>query len=119
MGLRSERKWPEPDKNSLGGNMATLTLERPQPSEVPCARTLHIIQKGYAIWIGFLLFLYSALFFTLTFFGPHLQPLATLYTGGALWPIGRKRPRSSSTLVKPFGWRFWSCCWVRQFLASS
>jgi len=64
--------------------MATLTLERPQPSEVHCARTLHTIQKGYAIWIGFLLFLYSALFFTLTFFGPHLQPLATLYTGGAL-----------------------------------
>ena len=64
--------------------MATLTLERPQPSEVHCARTLHTIQKGYAIWIGFLLFLYSALFFTLAFFGPHLQPLATLYTGGSL-----------------------------------
>ena len=64
--------------------MATLTLERPQPSEVPCARTLHIIQKGYVIWIGFLLFLYSALFFTLAFFGPHLQLLATLYTGGSL-----------------------------------
>jgi len=64
--------------------MATLTLERPQPSEVHCARTLHTIQKGYAIWIGFLLFLYSALFFTLAFFGPHLQPLTTLYTGSSL-----------------------------------
>ena len=64
--------------------MATLTLERTQPSEVPCARTLHTIQKGYAMWIGFLLFLYSSLFFTLAFFGPHLQLLATLYTDGSL-----------------------------------
>jgi len=64
--------------------MATLTLEKTQPSEVPCARTLHTIQKGYAMWIGFLLFLYSSLFFTLAFFGPHLQLLATLYTDGSL-----------------------------------
>jgi methyl-accepting chemotaxis protein len=64
--------------------MATMTLEKPQPSEVQGGSILHRIQKGYALWIGLLLFLYSALFFTLAFFGPHLQPLVTLYTGGSL-----------------------------------
>jgi len=75
--------------------MATLTLERPQPSEVHCARKLHTIQKVYAIWIGFLLCLYSALFFTLAFFGPHLQPLATLYTGSSL----ADRPEAATKLL--------------------
>jgi len=42
------------------------------------------MQRGYVLWIGVLLFLYSALFFTLAFFGPHLQPLVTLYTGSSL-----------------------------------
>ncbi|MBA5865237.1 MAG: HAMP domain-containing protein [Nitrospira sp. CR1.3] len=64
--------------------MATLTIERPHTSESQDERTLHRIQKGYVVWIGFLLFLYSALFFTLAFFGPHLQPLVTLYTGTSL-----------------------------------
>jgi len=42
------------------------------------------MQRGYVLWIGLLLFLYSALFFTLAFFGPHLQPLVTLYMGSSL-----------------------------------
>jgi methyl-accepting chemotaxis protein len=45
---------------------------------------VHRIQKGYAAWIGLMLFLYSTLFFTLAFYGPHLKPMLTLYTGGSL-----------------------------------
>ncbi len=45
---------------------------------------VHRIQKGYAAWIGLILFLYSTLFFTLAFYGPHLKPMLTLYTGGSL-----------------------------------
>lgn len=45
---------------------------------------LHRVQKGYAAWIGLILFLYSALFFTLAFYGPHLGPMITLYGGGSL-----------------------------------
>jgi methyl-accepting chemotaxis protein len=43
---------------------------------------LHRVQKGYAAWVGFILFLYSTLFFTLAFYGPHLGPMLTLYGGG-------------------------------------
>jgi HAMP domain-containing protein len=64
--------------------MATLTLETPQSSDGTCDSAVHKIQKGYVFWIGLLLFLYSDLFFTLAFFGPHLQPLVTLYAGGSL-----------------------------------
>lgn len=45
---------------------------------------VHRIQKGYVAWIGLLLFLYSALFFTLAFYGAHLKPLWALYGGGSL-----------------------------------
>jgi len=45
---------------------------------------IHRIQKGYAVWIGLLLFLYSALFFTLAFYGAHLKPILALYGGGSL-----------------------------------
>ncbi|MEK9142104.1 MAG: methyl-accepting chemotaxis protein [Nitrospirota bacterium] len=45
---------------------------------------IHQIQKGYAIWIGLLLFLYSALFFTLAFYGAHLKPMLALYGSDSL-----------------------------------
>lgn len=45
---------------------------------------IHRIQKGYAIWIGLLLFLYSALFFTLAFYGAHLKPMLALYGSDSL-----------------------------------
>lgn len=45
---------------------------------------VHRIQKGYVAWIGLLLFLYSALFFTAAFYGAHLKPLLALYGGGSL-----------------------------------
>ena len=45
---------------------------------------IHRVQKGYAAWIGLLLFLYSALFFTLAFYGAHLKPMLTLYSSDSL-----------------------------------
>lgn len=45
---------------------------------------VHRVQKGYAAWIGLILFLYSALFFTLAFYGPYLKPILTLYGQGPL-----------------------------------
>ncbi|HMU54244.1 MAG TPA: methyl-accepting chemotaxis protein [Nitrospira sp.] len=64
--------------------MTTLTVaDLRQPGNAP-KRIPHGMQRGYVLWIGVLLFLYSALFFTLAFFGPHLQPLVTLYTGSSL-----------------------------------
>ena len=45
---------------------------------------IHQIQKGYAVWIGLLLFLYSALFFTLAFYGAHLKPMLSLYGSDSL-----------------------------------
>jgi len=45
---------------------------------------IHRIQKGYAVWIGLLLFLYSALFFTLAFYGAHLKPMLALYSSDSL-----------------------------------
>lgn len=64
--------------------MTTLTVAESQPAGNPSKQIPHGMQQGYVLWIGVLLFLYSALFFTLAFFGPHLQPLVTLYTGGSL-----------------------------------
>jgi methyl-accepting chemotaxis protein len=45
---------------------------------------VHRIQKGYVAWIGLLLFLYSALFFTMAFYGAHLKPVVALYTSDSL-----------------------------------
>ncbi len=45
---------------------------------------VHRIQKGYAAWIGLLLFLYSALFFTVAFYGAHVKPVVVLYTSDSL-----------------------------------
>lgn len=45
---------------------------------------VHRIQRGYAAWIGLLLFLYSALFFTMAFYGVHLKPVIALYTSDVL-----------------------------------
>lgn len=45
---------------------------------------VHRIQKGYVAWIGLLLFLYSALFFTMAFYGAHLKPIVVMYTGDSL-----------------------------------
>lgn len=45
---------------------------------------VHRIQKGYAAWIGLLLFLYSALFFTIAFYGAHLKSVVVLYTSNSL-----------------------------------
>ncbi|BCA56248.1 hypothetical protein W02_33880 [Nitrospira sp. KM1] len=64
--------------------MTTLAIGKAGSAELKDQRRLHRIQKGYALWIGLLLFLYSSLFFTLAFFGPHLQPLMTLYTTRSL-----------------------------------
>jgi methyl-accepting chemotaxis protein len=64
--------------------MTTLTVADSQPSDKPSNRIPRGIQQGYVLWIGVLLFLYSALFFTVAFFGPHLQPLVTLYTASSL-----------------------------------
>ncbi|BFU95834.1 MAG: protein of unknown function [Nitrospira sp.] len=64
--------------------MATLTAADSQPSGNASKQTPRGMQRGYVLWIGVLLFLYSALFFTLAFFGPHLQPLVTLYMGSSL-----------------------------------
>jgi len=64
--------------------MTTLTAVESQGPGNASKRIALGMQQGYVLWIGVLLFLYSALFFTLAFFGPHLQPLMTLYTGGSL-----------------------------------
>ncbi len=45
---------------------------------------VHRIQKGYAVWVGFLLFLYSSLFFTVAFYGAHLKSMLALYGEGSL-----------------------------------
>ena len=62
--------------------IATLTMMSSQ--EHRKVFFLHRVQKGYAAWVGFILFLYSTLFFTLAFYGPHLGPMITLYGGGSL-----------------------------------
>ena len=64
--------------------MATTTHSS-MPTVDPRSRFfVHRIQKGYAVWIGLLLFLYSALFFTMAFYGAHLKPVVTLYASDAL-----------------------------------
>ena len=64
--------------------MRTATLTVPSSQERRKVFFLHQVQKGYAVWVGLMLFLYSALFFTLAFYGPHLGPMITLYGGGSL-----------------------------------
>ncbi|MCS6293522.1 MAG: methyl-accepting chemotaxis protein, partial [Nitrospira sp.] len=64
--------------------MPTATLTVPSPQERRKVFFLHRVQKGYAAWVGFILFLYSTLFFTLAFYGPHLGPMITLYGSGSL-----------------------------------
>lgn len=64
--------------------MPTATLTVPVSQEHRKGFFLHRVQKGYAAWVGFMLFLYSTLFFTLAFYGPHLGPMITLYGGGSL-----------------------------------
>ena len=64
--------------------MRTATVMAPVAPDQRNAFFLHRIQKGYAMWIGLILFLYSALFFTLAFYGPHLGPVLTLYGAGSL-----------------------------------
>lgn len=64
--------------------MRTATLAVPSSGERRKVFFLHRVQKGYAVWVGLMLFLYSALFFTLAFYGPHLGPMITLYGGGSL-----------------------------------
>lgn len=64
--------------------MRTATLAAPSSPERRKVFFLHQVQKGYAVWVGLMLFLYSALFFTLAFYGPHLGPMITLYGGGSL-----------------------------------
>jgi methyl-accepting chemotaxis protein len=59
-------------------NSATTNLDRRE------GFFIHRIQKGYALWIGVLLFLYSALFFTLAFYGTHLKPMMALYSSDSL-----------------------------------
>lgn len=64
--------------------MPTATMTASSTGDRQEGFFLHRVQKGYAAWIGLILFLYSALFFTLAFYGPHLKPMLTLYAGGAL-----------------------------------
>ena len=64
--------------------MRTATLTTPSSRDRRTGFFVHRIQKGYAAWIGFLLFLYSTLFFTIAFYGAHLKSMVTLYGGGSL-----------------------------------
>jgi len=64
--------------------MPTVTIATPHATDRREGFFVHRVQKGYAAWIGLILFLYSALFFTLAFYGPHLKPMLTLYGGGSL-----------------------------------
>lgn len=64
--------------------MRTATVAASAAADRRSEFFLHRIQKGYAMWIGLILFLYSALFFTLAFYGPHLGPVLTLYGEGTL-----------------------------------
>jgi methyl-accepting chemotaxis protein len=66
--------------------MSMATLVKPAQSNLDYRDGffIHRIQKGYAVWIGLLLFLYSALFFTLAFYGAHLKPMLALYSSDSL-----------------------------------
>ncbi len=75
--------------------MRTAAVTAPSSQERRKVFFLHQVQKGYAVWIGLMLFLYSALFFTLAFYGPHLGPMITLYGGGSL----EERQAASSEML--------------------
>lgn len=77
--------------------MATLTMEGSASKQRRRAFFIHRIQKAYALWIGFLLFLYSSLFFTLAFFGPYLQPALSLYSSDA--PLAEREYAASKFLL--------------------
>lgn len=64
--------------------MATLVKPAQSNLDYRDGFFIHRIQKGYAVWIGLLLFLYSALFFTLAFYGAHLKPMLALYSSDSL-----------------------------------
>lgn len=64
--------------------MVTATHTSMSTSDPRSRFFVHRIQKGYAAWIGLLLFLYSALFFTMAFYGAHLKPVVALYTSDSL-----------------------------------
>lgn len=64
--------------------MPTAILTTPSSGERRHGFFVHRIQKGYAVWIGLLLFLYSTLFFTIAFYGVHLRSMVALYGGGSL-----------------------------------
>lgn len=64
--------------------MRTATLTARSSGERRNGFFVHRIQKGYAAWIGVLLFLYSTLFFTIAFYGVHLKSMVVLYGGGSL-----------------------------------
>ena len=64
--------------------MATVAKSAPSVLDRKDGFFIHRIQKGYAVWIGLLLFLYSALFFTLAFYGAHLKPVLALYNSNTL-----------------------------------
>lgn len=57
---------------------------------------IHQIQKGYAVWIGVLLFLYSALFFMLAFYGAHLKPMLALYGSD---PLEERQAAAAEMLI--------------------
>jgi methyl-accepting chemotaxis protein len=63
--------------------MSMATMVKPAQSSLDYRDGffIHRIQKGYAVWIGLLLFLYSALFFTLA---AHLKPMLALYSSDSL-----------------------------------
>jgi methyl-accepting chemotaxis protein len=64
--------------------MPTAVLTAASTEERRDGFFVHRVQKGYAAWIGLILFLYSALFFTLAFYGAHLKPMVTLYAADSL-----------------------------------
>lgn len=64
--------------------MPTATLTTPSSGERRKGFFVHRIQKGYALWIALLLFLYSTLFFIIAFYGVHLRAMVALYGGGSL-----------------------------------
>lgn len=64
--------------------MPTATISAQPAADRREGFFVHRIQRGYAAWIGLILFLYSTLFFMLAFYGAHLKPMLTLYAGGTL-----------------------------------
>lgn len=79
------RRVLEVTSEGLEGMNMTTTTETLISAGDPRSRFfVHRIQKGYAAWIGLLLFLYSALFFTMAFYGAHVKPVVVLYTSESL-----------------------------------